>query len=66
MNQESKPSRLEAQLSVNAIDAMARVFDLGMSPQELEEFKRQTVADAQATTNGWELDQSEITGRTDN
>ena len=66
MNQESKPSRLEAQLSVNAIDAMARVFDLGMSPQELEEFKRQTVADAQAITNEWELDQSEITGKTDN
>ena len=66
MNQENKPSRLEAQLSVNAIDAMARVFDLGMSPQELEEFKRQTVADAQAITNEWELDQSEITGKTDN
>ena len=56
MNQKNKPSELEAQLSANAIDAVAKAFNLGMSPQELEEFKQQTLADAQAIANEWELD----------
>ena len=65
MNQENKPSELEAQLSVNAINAVAQVFDLGMSSQELEKFKQQTIADAQAITNEWQLDQSEPTKEID-
>lgn len=53
---DNKPSELETRLSSNAIDAVAKVFDLGMSPQEFKEFKQQTIADAQAITNEWELE----------
>ena len=53
---DNKPSELETKLSASAIDAVAKVFDLGMSPQEFKEFKQQTIADAQAITNEWELE----------
>ena len=53
---DNKPSELETKLSANAIDAVAKAFDLGMSPQEFKEFKQQTIADAQAITNEWELE----------
>ena len=56
MNQENKPSELEAKLSANAIDAVAQVFDLGMSIKELEQFKQQTLVDAQAIVNEWSLE----------
>ncbi|MEO1801336.1 MAG: hypothetical protein AAFR62_13075 [Cyanobacteria bacterium J06629_2] len=56
MNQRNQPSELEAKLSANAIDAVAKAFDLGMSNQELAKFKEQTIADAQAVTNEWELE----------
>ncbi|MGB5636450.1 MAG: hypothetical protein WBM44_29340 [Waterburya sp.] len=56
MNQRNQPSELEAKLSTNAIDAVAKAFNLGMSPQELAKFKEQTIADAQAVTNEWELE----------
>ena len=57
MNQpNNEPSELEIRLSSNAIDAVAKTFNLGMSPQELKEFKQQTIADAQAITNEWELE----------
>ena len=60
MNQRNnEPSELETRLSSNAIDAVAKAFDLGMSPQELKEFKKQVIKDAQAVTNEWELDKSE-------
>ncbi len=60
MNQlNNNPSGLETKLSSNAIDAVALAFDLGMSPQELKEFKKQVIKDAQAVTNEWELDKSE-------
>ena len=58
MNQKNnEPSELETRLSSNAIDAVAKAFNLGMSPQKLEEFKQQTIADAQAITNEWEIEQ---------
>ena len=56
MNQRNQPSELEAKLSTNAIDAVAKAFNLGMSTQELARFKEQTIADAQAVTNEWELE----------
>ena len=56
MNQGNQPSELEAKLSTNAIDAVAKAFNLGMSTQELAKFKEQTIADAQAVTNEWELE----------
>ena len=57
MNQpNNEPSELETRLSSNAIDAVAKAFNLRMSPQELKEFKQQTIADAQAITNEWELE----------
>ena len=44
MNQpNNEPSELETRLSSNAIDAVAKAFNLSMSPQKLEEFKQQTV-----------------------
>ena len=49
-------SELETKLSSNAIDAVAKAFNLGMSSQEFKEFKQQTIADAQAITNEWELE----------
>ncbi|AFZ38350.1 hypothetical protein Sta7437_4923 (plasmid) [Stanieria cyanosphaera PCC 7437] len=58
MNQRNnEPSELETRLSSNAIDAVAKAFNLGMSPQELKEFKQQTIADAQAIINEWEIEQ---------
>ena len=65
MNQKNKPSELETKLSTNAIDAVAKVFDLGMSPQEFKEFKQQTIANAQAITNEWQLDSSPMKEETD-
>ena len=68
MNQlNNNPSELETKLSSNALDAVAKAFNLGMSPQELQEFKEQTVKDAKAISqrsalrcaNEWELDRSE-------
>ena len=56
MNQRNKPSELEAKLSANAIDAVAQVFDLGMSIKEFEQFKQQTIVDDQATVNEWSLE----------
>lgn len=56
MNQRNQPSELEAKLSTNAIDAVAKAFNLGISTQELAKFKEQTIADAQAVTNEWELE----------
>ena len=53
----NEPSELETRLSSNAIDAVAKAFNLGMSPQQLQEFKQQTIADAQAITNEWEIEQ---------
>ncbi|MEO1672093.1 MAG: hypothetical protein AAFR77_15140 [Cyanobacteria bacterium J06631_2] len=52
----NEPSELETKLSSNAIDAVAKAFNLGMSPQELQQFKQQTIADAQAITNEWQLE----------
>lgn len=66
MNQRNnEPSELETRLSSNAIDAVAKAFNLGMSPQKLEEFKQRTIADAQSITNEWQLDQSQPTTKTD-
>ena len=66
MNQRNnEPSELETRLSSNAIDVVAKAFNLGMSPQELKEFKQQTIADAQAITNEWQLAPSPITEETD-
>ncbi len=49
MNQKNnEPSELEARLSSNAIDAVAKAFNLGMSTQQLQEFKEQAVKDANA------------------
>ena len=56
MNQGNQPSELEAKLSTNVIDAVAKACNLGMSTQELARFKEQTIADAQAVTNEWELE----------
>jgi hypothetical protein len=60
MNQRNnEPSELETKLSSNAIDTVIKAFDLGMSPQQLQEFKEQAVKDAKAIANEWELDKSE-------
>ncbi|PSB07712.1 hypothetical protein C7B62_19025 [Pleurocapsa sp. CCALA 161] len=56
MNQTNEPSKLETKLSSNAIDAVIKAFDLGMSPQQLQEFKEQAVKDAKALANEWELE----------
>ncbi len=46
MNQRNnEPSELETRLSSNAIDAVAKAFNLDMSPQELQKFKEQAVKD---------------------
>ncbi|MEO1005968.1 MAG: hypothetical protein AAFW67_08985 [Cyanobacteria bacterium J06638_38] len=56
MNQKSnEPSELEMKLASNAIDALMQSLNLGMSTQQLQEFKQQTIADAQAVANEWEL-----------
>jgi hypothetical protein len=68
MNQTNEPSELETKLSSNAIDAVIKVFDLGMSPQQLQEFKEQAIKDAKAISlrhgfanaNEWELERSEF------
>ncbi|MEO1800076.1 MAG: hypothetical protein AAFR62_06565 [Cyanobacteria bacterium J06629_2] len=65
MNQENQPSKLEAKLSANAIDAVAQAFNLGMSSKELQEFKDRTVKDAQSVTNEWALDLSKSNTTTD-
>ena len=65
MNQRNnEPSELETRLSSNAIDAVAKAFNLGMSPQELTEFKQQTIASTQPITNEWQLDPSQPTKKT--
>ena len=57
MNQRNnEPSELETRLSSNAIDAVAKAFNLDMSPQELQKFKEQAVKDAKAIANEWELE----------
>ena len=60
MNQTNEPSELETKLSFNAIDTVIKAFDLGMSPQELQEFKQQAVKDAKAIANEWELERAEF------
>jgi hypothetical protein len=60
MNQNNEPSELEIKLSSNAIDAVIQAFDLGMSPQQLQEFKRQTIADARSITNEWSLESCQL------
>ena len=53
-------------LASNAIDALMQSMNFSMSPQQLQEFKEQTVKDAQAISqrsalrcaNEWELDRS--------
>lgn len=57
MNQRNnEPSELETKLSSNAIDTVIKAFDLGMSPQQLQEFKEQAIKDAKAIANEWELE----------
>ena len=57
MNQKNnEPSELEIKLTSNAIDALVQSMNLGMSPQQLQEFKEQAVKDAKAITNEWELE----------
>lgn len=57
MNQRNnEPSELETKLSSNAINTVIKAFDLGMSPQQLQEFKEQAVKDAKAIANEWELE----------
>ena len=57
MNQRNnEPSELETKLSSNAIDAVIKAVDLGMSPQQLQEFKEQAIKDAKALANEWELE----------
>jgi hypothetical protein len=49
MNQRNnEPNELETKLSSNAIDTVIKAFDLGMSPQQLQEFKEQAIKDAKA------------------
>ena len=58
MNQSNNaPSELEIQLSSNAIDTVMGTLNLGLSPQQLQEFKEQTIKDAQAIANEWEIEQ---------
>ena len=57
MNQKNnEPSELELKLASNAIDALVQSMNLGMSPQQLQEFKEQAVKDAKAIANEWELE----------
>jgi hypothetical protein len=57
MNQRNnEPSELEMKLASNAIDAVMGSLNLSLLPQELQEFKQQTIADAQAVTNEWKLE----------
>ncbi len=57
MNQRNnEPSELETKSSSNAIDTVIKAFDLGMSPQQLQEFKEQVIKDAKAIANEWELE----------
>ena len=57
MNQKNnEPSELEIKLTSNAIDALMQSMNLGMSPQQLQEFKEQAVKDAKAIANEWELE----------
>ncbi len=57
MNQKNnEPSELEIKLTSNAIDALVQSMNLGMSPQQLQEFKEQAVKDAKAIANEWELE----------
>jgi hypothetical protein len=57
MNQRNnEPSELEMKLASNAIDAVMGSLNLSLLPQELQEFKQQTIANAQAVTNEWELE----------
>jgi hypothetical protein len=61
MNQRNnEPSELETKLSSNAIDAVIKAVDLGMSPQQLQEFKEQAVKDAKAIANEWELESCQL------
>ena len=58
MNQKNnEPSELEMKLTSNAIDALMQSMNLGMSPQQLQEFKEQAVKDAKAIANEWEIEQ---------
>ncbi len=45
------PSELEIKLSSNAIDAVMEAMNLNLSERQLQEFKDQTIKDAQAITN---------------
>lgn len=61
MNQRNnEPSELETKLSSNAIDTVIKAFDLGMSPQQLQEFKEQAIKDAKAIANEWEIEQCQL------
>mgnify|MGYP000323064013 CR=1 FL=1 len=60
MNQNNKPSELETKLSSNAIDAVAKAFNLGISVQELQKFKEQAVKDAKAIANEWEIESCQL------
>jgi hypothetical protein len=61
MNQRNnEPSELEIKLASNAIDAVLGSLNLSLLPQELQEFKQQTIADAQAVTNEWEIEQCQL------
>ncbi len=60
MNQRNNaPSELEIQLSSNAIDAVMGTLNLGLSPQQLQQFKEQSIKDAQAIANELEIEQRE-------
>jgi hypothetical protein len=60
MNQRNnEPSELEMKLASNAIDALMQSMNLSMSTQQLQEFKEQTVKDAKAVANEWEIEQPE-------
>ena len=57
MNQENNnPSELEIKLSCIAIDAVMEAMNMNLSPQELQEFKEQTIKDAKAIANELLLD----------
>jgi hypothetical protein len=61
MNQRNnEPSELEIKLTSNAIDALMQSMNLGMSPQQLQEFKEQAVKDAKAIANEWEIEQCQL------
>ncbi len=61
MNQRNnEPSELELKLASNAIGALMQSMNLGMSPQQLQEFKEQAVKDAQAIANEWEIEQCQL------